>query len=211
MYSWIKGFLTERSIRVKVGSALSEKFLLENGTPQGSVISPILFLMMINDIPTANDNETQMSLYADDSAVWRSGRNIQFIIKELQQQMDAISKWCRKWGFKINEDKTVYMVFTRKSSRMTWGGHIDYIVEKSKRKINLLRSLTGQSWGASKTSLLKIYRSLIRSRLDYGCSVIYTASENQLKKLDVIQSTCLRICCGAMRTTPIHALQQECG
>jgi len=38
------------------------------------------------------------------------------ISNELEKQIKAISKWCNKWGFKINEDKTVVMIFTRKSA-----------------------------------------------------------------------------------------------
>src|SRR6218665_1360378 len=181
--------------------------------------------------PSVNDDNTMCSLYADDSYLWRSVRNLIFIFSELQKQINAISKWCNKWGFKINEDKTVAMIFTRKSvtkysnlgikingrtlnivnkvkflglifdSRLTWKEHIQHLVSKSIAKINLLRSLTGQKWGAGKRSLLTIYRTLIRSRLDYGCQILYTASKRQLKQLDTIQHTCLRICCGAMKST----------
>src|SRR6218665_3621814 len=85
-------------------------------------------------------------------------------------------------------------------------------LSKQKQSQNkFVRSLTGQKWGASKRSLLTIYRTLIRSRLDYGCQILYTASKHLLKQLDTIQHTCLRICCGAMKSTPIHALQQGCG
>jgi len=56
------------------------------------------------------------SLYADDSAVWRSRRNLTFIFNELQKQINAISNGCNKWGFKLNWDKTVMMIFTRKSA-----------------------------------------------------------------------------------------------
>ena len=241
IYNYINDFLTERSLRVKIGNTLSENFRLQNGTPQGSVISPILFLLMINDMPASNDNKTMCSLYADDSALWKTGKNLNFIFIELQKQMNKISKWCNKWGFKINEEKTVMMIFTRKSiskysnlnikinnkvikivdkvkflglifdPRLTWKEHIKHLADKSKSKINLLRSLTGQNWGASKKSLLAIYRTLIRSRLEYGCHVLYTASKGVLKQLDTIQASCLRICCGAMISTPIHALQVECG
>jgi hypothetical protein len=95
--------------------------------------------------------------------------------------------------------------------QLNWNDHITSIVNSCKSKINLLRSLTGQLWGAGKYSLLKIYRTLIRPRLDYGLELFYTASKASWKKLEIIQSTCLRLACGAMRGTATDALQQECG
>ncbi|MGL4485007.1 MAG: reverse transcriptase domain-containing protein, partial [Anaerovoracaceae bacterium] len=50
MLNWINAFLKERTIQVKVDGSLSSKENVENGTPQGSVISPVLFNVMINDI-----------------------------------------------------------------------------------------------------------------------------------------------------------------
>lgn len=50
MFKWIKSFLSKRIIRVKVNGVLSEVYEVENGTPQGSIISPLLFSVMINDI-----------------------------------------------------------------------------------------------------------------------------------------------------------------
>jgi len=48
LLTYIKQFLTGRTIQVQVGRELSE---IKNGTPQGSVISLLLFLIMINDLP----------------------------------------------------------------------------------------------------------------------------------------------------------------
>ena len=101
IYNWINDFLTDRTIRVKVGNEISDRYILENGTPQGSVISPILFLMMINDIPSARDTNTEMSLYADDSGVWRSGGNLGLIFKELQDHINAINRWCKNGVLKL--------------------------------------------------------------------------------------------------------------
>ena len=76
IFKWVKDFLTERTIQVRVGTELSSVRRLENGTPQGSVISPLLFLIMMNDIPESA-NGVKLSLYADDSATWKSGGNKQ--------------------------------------------------------------------------------------------------------------------------------------
>ena len=90
MFKWIRSFLTSRTIQVKIGNSHSEKLTLENGTPQGSVISPLLFLLMINDIPDLNQ-DTRKAIFADDCAIWKSGRDVDQVIKELQIDLN-ISK-----------------------------------------------------------------------------------------------------------------------
>jgi hypothetical protein len=67
MFSFIENFISDRTFQVKVGSELSEPKILENGTPQGSVISCILFLIMINDMAEVCPG-VELSLFADDSA-----------------------------------------------------------------------------------------------------------------------------------------------
>jgi len=52
------------------------------------------------------------SLFADDSAVWRTGQNFNVINKELTSYLKRITEWCNKWGFKLNEDKTVALIFS---------------------------------------------------------------------------------------------------
>ena len=68
MLAWIGDFLTDRKIRVRVGSEISEVHHMHNGTPQGSIISPILFNIMMNDLPNPNDMRISTSIYADDCA-----------------------------------------------------------------------------------------------------------------------------------------------
>ena len=65
--------------------------------------------------------------------------------------------------------------------------------------------------GAGKRKLLTMYKALVRWRLDYGCEAFYTSCKTQLKRLDSIQSKCLRQCCCAFVTTAVNALQQDCG
>jgi hypothetical protein len=93
-----------------------------------------------------------------------------------------------------------------------WRPHINAIAVQTKAPYNLMRNVSAQSWRASKKALLlTLYKALIRSRLDYGCEAFYTASHSQLLRLDNMQHKCLRLCCGAIRFTPVNALEQDCG
>ena len=113
IYTYIENFLTGRTIQVLVGKELSNKMELTNGTPQGSVISPLLFLIMINDLPDGITN-TDITLFADDSCLFKSGRKLDVIIRYIQKSLNALAEWCDLNGFKISLDKTVAVLFTHR-------------------------------------------------------------------------------------------------
>jgi len=113
LLNWIKNFLTNRQNMVKIGKCFSNCYTTENGTPQGSSISPLLFIIMVNDFPKLS-KYTSDAFFADDCTIWRSGNNCAQIIFHLQQELDLISDWCQKWGFKMNTEKSCGIVFTNK-------------------------------------------------------------------------------------------------
>ena len=233
--NFVSDFLNNRIIRVRIGSSLSSMYTLENGTPQGSVISPFLFLIMINDIE-APENNTRLSLYADDSATWKTGSNLKALTGDIQSYLDKLVKFYNDWGFKLSADKTVAILFTRKRNtrlddvklaingkaikvqstvkflgvifdqHMSWRPHIDYVVDRCNKRLNLMRVMSGTRWGVSKKVLLMVYKALIRSIMDYGCIAYDTASLSVKSKLDSVQYKAMRICCGAMTGTPATAL-----
>ena len=65
--------------------------------------------------------------------------------------------------------------------------------------------------GADKSVLLTLYRSLIRSKLDYGCIVYGSARPSYLKMLDTVHHQGLRLALGAFRTSPVESLYVEAG
>ena len=237
MYNWIKDFLSNRTAQVQIGDAISKLFHPENGTPQGSIISPLLFIILMNDFPILS-HKTKTSLFADDSSLWRSGPNLRQIIHHLQLDLHEVEKWCLKWGFKLNESKTIGIVFAKRNiqdkpklfvkncqipfktcvtflgvnfdAKLTWKNHVDSIIDRCKPKLNILRCISGLKWGASKSVMLMIYKALIRSIIDYGSIVYYSAATYILKKLDTLQCKSLRLCTGAMKSTPLTSLQVEC-
>ena len=116
MYEWISQFLKDRTIQVRVGKELSERVRLENRTPQGSVLSPILFLIMMNDVPDTEDS-VKLSMLADDCSIWKSGDNLQHNASLVQNYFNKFHDWCDTWGFKISKTKTSAVIFTRKNDQ----------------------------------------------------------------------------------------------
>ena len=109
------GLITFLQIQVRINDTLSEEKIIENGVPQGSVISPLLFNIAVNDLPECLDN-VQVSQYANDIAIWKSNRNIPYLEKKIQQNLNNINNWCEKWGFKLSIPKTIAVLFTHKKN-----------------------------------------------------------------------------------------------
>ena len=64
-------------------------------------------------------------------------------------------------------------------------------------------------WGADKKVLLRLYRTLVRSKSDYSCIVYGSARQSYLRKLDTIPNQGLQLALGAFRTSPVNSLYAE--
>lgn len=90
---------------------------MENGTPQGSVISPLLFNIMINDVFEEVPPGINTALYANDGIMWKRGRILSFNLDRIQEATEIVERWSLEWGFKFSLSKTYYQIFTRKKIR----------------------------------------------------------------------------------------------
>jgi hypothetical protein len=104
------------------------------------------------------------------------------------------------------EVKFLGLIFDKNLSFLA---HIKYLRTSCQKGLNVLKVISHTDWGADRATLLRLYRSLVRSKLDYGCVVYGSARKNVLKALDPIHHQGLRICLGAFRTTPIDSLYVE--
>ena len=87
--------------------------------------------------------------------------------------------------------------------------HIQPVVDKCHKLLNMMRFLKATSWGASK-SPLTIYRCLVRSLLEYGMEADFFSARSDVVSLVKLQNEALRLCTGAMRSTPTICLQHAC-
>ncbi len=110
MFNFIKEFINNRKFQVKITKATSSVKETQNGTPQGSIISPTLFILIMNDLTTAQD-DVILSIFADDSATYLSGNDLDNLITKMQGTLDHIQNWCGKWGFKLSTSKTTAIIF----------------------------------------------------------------------------------------------------
>ena len=95
--------------------------------------------------------------------------------------------------------------------RLNFRSHIQYLKTSCQKALNVLRVVGHTNWGTDKRTLLKLYRSLVRSKLDYGCMVYGSTRSSYLKTLDSVHHQGLRIALGAFRTSPVYSLYAEAG
>ena len=100
-----------RSFRVRVGSTLSELLEQEMGVSQGSILSPALFSIKINNIVKAVLKGMDCSLFVDDSALCVSGKTLNRVERAMQLCVNIVQKWVSENGFRFSTSKTVCIHF----------------------------------------------------------------------------------------------------
>ena len=102
--------------------------------------------------------------------------------------------------------KLLGVIFDKKPSFIP---HIQYLKDKCNKTLKLLCIIAHKDWGADQYTLLKLYRTLICSKIDYGCFIYGAAWKTYLKPLNTIHHEGLRLTLGAFRTFPVESLYSE--
>ena len=111
----IRDFLSNRTFRYRIGDALSSPHPIRAGVPQGAVLSPLLFTLFTSDIPKSN--KARLALFADDTALYYTGRSSTAIAQTLQTSANVLGAWFRKWRIEVNPDKSQAVLFTKPRKR----------------------------------------------------------------------------------------------
>ena len=104
---WIANFLADRRAAVKWGATIGSQRTLKEGLPQGCVISPLLWLIYMEDIREAFTAFPGLELmFADDLALSLRGPASRDLATKMQEALDALVRWCDKWSVIVCVEKT---------------------------------------------------------------------------------------------------------
>ena len=109
-----KNYLQNRFQRVRIGGTFSEMKSINVGLPQGSCLSPILFLIYINDLANIS-NQYSTILFADDATFTFCDANFDFLCDRVNQELSKIVEWANCNRLTINTKKTVAVVFSNRA------------------------------------------------------------------------------------------------
>ena len=218
---WFESYLSERKMRCKCRieghDELSESFHVEYGAPQGSVLGPLLFLIFTNDLHRHLEN-CGCILFADDTTIYMSHRNLNYLNHCLEHDLDSISNWFKANLLTLNANKTVVMRFLHRKStgliksvkigmtnlpfvsetkflgiwlddKLSWKPHVTNLMNKLKRNLHLLAN--HRNFLDSHTLKL-IYLAQIQSHLNYGLILWGNmANSYSLNKIAKLQNKCM--------------------
>ncbi len=127
LYNYVLNFLEDRTFQVRVGQTLSDTKILVNGTPQGAVISPTLFNVLINVISTLPDlfPRNELGQFADDTSTWikpeicprkrRKNATAQ-VARMMSKPLTHMLETLEDHGYKVNVEKTGCIFLNSKRS-----------------------------------------------------------------------------------------------
>ncbi|MEW8547348.1 MAG: ribonuclease H family protein, partial [Candidatus Thiodiazotropha sp.] len=238
MWGWIYSFLSDRQVTCSIGNTIGQTASSRTGLPQGSVISPLLFNLFIKDM--LQGIEGHHCKFADDGTLWHRGKDPNWLAQKVSKDVQIVHEWCNKWRMKLSLPKTevtlfhvrpvqeqLLDIFTIENTtlhynatpkilgitldeQLSFSAHIGVTEKKANRALHVIREVKGIA-RMSTRNLIRLYVSMVRPILEYGCTVWQTVSKSELKKLEAVQRKALALCLSLPSTAALDALEVAAG
>ncbi len=213
MSKWIADFLNQRKQQVSVNGEFSEWMPVTSGIPQGSVLGPLLFVVFINDLPESVSSEAY--LFADDTKIFNRIKHTSDA-DQLQDDLDKLADWSNKWLLKFHPQKCHHMRLGKKSnihnsynlhgyslesvqeekdigvlidSDLEFEKHVCDKVNKANQIFGLLRRTFEYM---DEQTFTPLYKSLVRTHLDFASSVWKPYKVKHIEMLESVQRRATR-------------------
>lgn len=214
----IENYLFGRTTSVHMENIKGTRSFTIDGVPQGSVLSPLLFRIFMNDIFQL-DLCGHLQLFADDGVLSYSAESTDQLFIQMQHDLRLIERWCYNNLLSINPSKTKYMIICQKGlkipsfpivmlknqpiervfaykylglhidAQLNWQRHIDLVKGKIRPFLAVLRRI---KWLVPESTKLSLYYAYIHSHLSYLTSLWGQASKNLIQQLIVMQNKAIR-------------------
>ena len=124
MLDWFRSYLSNRKIRVKCKptstglTETSEEYPIEYGTPQGSCLGPLIFLIFCNDLGLQIQYMHSVQ-FADDTTLIIGHKNHVYLKYCIESDLEIVQDWFNANKLTLNLAKTTYMTFHTKTNTAT--------------------------------------------------------------------------------------------
>ncbi len=117
---WLRDFLSNRNAKVRINGDRGRQLPLRQGLPQGSVLSPLPFLLYIDDLRRVIPKNVEVGLFADDVSLFSSHNNKEVAEAAIQEAITNVAEWSRCNKFTLNTSKCEVVLFTNNSKEARW-------------------------------------------------------------------------------------------
>lgn len=194
---WIRAYLSDRTAKVRFENKTSQTKRFKSGVPQGGVLSPILFLVFINDIVDRLPQGVSASLFADDLAIWSSDVDPQVARKNIQKALVVLEAWTKRWKMEVNTGKCQTTFFSKNTKEakfkplvkinhkvipfcdapvflgirfdrtLSFKQHIESLKARLTKRNSILKVISCKNYGCRKEDLRTVYLAFIQSAMEY--------------------------------------------
>ena len=165
---WFRSYLNGRSMRLKCqagqskAKTYSDWYKISHGTPQGSCLGPLLFLIFCNDLRLHLEYMSCIQ-FADDTTLFYADKSLDVIKCCVENDLKVIMDWFRANSLTLNVQKTKYLLFSPKKGKKTLHLNIEKCCIKPDLETKFLGVILDDklSWNSqTKTLLVKMKRNL---------------------------------------------------
>ena len=226
LFKWFESYLTNRSQYVLFNGIKSDIRDVTCGVPQGSILGPLLFILYINDFSGVSDKLFYV-LFADDTNVFLSGKDINILIDTIQFELTKLHDWLLANKLTLNIAKTHFMIFHRARHKnhsinikinkvhieqtkhtkflgvifddnLDWSKHISYINRKIAKGIGIICRAKKYF---NTSALINLYNAFVFPYLIYCVEVWGNALSTHIQPLVKLQNKIVRIITYSYHTT----------